>query len=100
MTILGTDSGCRQSGPMPNAQHAHRARFWSGVEELPESRDALPLAGGERSEEGHLPELGARRADAYHRARRSVDHASPPAAATSSRRPETISASPSASGAA
>src|SRR5206468_11839865 len=78
---------------------AERGFRWSGAEELPESRDALPLAGGERSEE-HLFELGARQAEAYHGgARRSVDHSSPPAA-SSSRRREAVSASPSASAAA
>ena len=34
---------------------AERSFRWSGVEELPESRDALPIAGGERFLEGGAP---------------------------------------------
>src|SRR2546430_372610 len=104
MTTLGTDPGCltvRRCAGTPRMP-AERSFRWSGVEELPESRDALPIAGGERSEESHLLELGARQAEAYDGARRNVErhHSSPPAVRSSSRRRENVSASPAARAAA
>src|SRR5438477_10092208 len=98
MTTLGTDPGCltvRRCAGTPRMP-AERSFRWSGVEELPESRDALPIAGGEGSEESQLLELGARQAEAYDGARRNVErqHSSPLALRSSLRRMEAVLVAP------